>query len=139
MEEEPDRLKAMQEAYRILKPHGIALFSFLSYEVRFQSWMYLPFILYLRIFRKANGSNRTIQSLPWLRLGGKVNYKAFIDGGPYVYWFKLDEACQLLTRIGFEIVAVGSARQIKQGRMYKSWEELLGEKVEGMLHVVCTK
>jgi ubiquinone/menaquinone biosynthesis C-methylase UbiE len=133
------RLNALKESHRILKKGGTALFSFLSFEVRSKSPLYLPYLIYLQILRKLRGSKLTIQSLPWLKLGGKFNLNSLIDKGPYVYWYKLTEISQILREVGFEIVAVGSSYQINQAKLCESYEILLNGHLEGMLYFVATK
>lgn len=84
IEEDDKRLKAFREAYRILKNGGTALFSFLSFESRIKS----PFVLYLAylsMLRRLSGANRSIQYIPWLKLGGKFNFLALLDRSPYPY------------------------------------------------------
>lgn len=139
IDNEVGRLKALKEAYRILKSGGNALFSFLSFDVRSRSAAYLPYLMYLRLYRKLRGLNRSIQYLPWLKLGGKFNFSSLLDTGPYVYWYSLQEAQQILREVGFEIVAIGSTYQISQERMHVSLETWANEPIEGMLYFVCKK
>lgn len=139
IEDDGDRLKALKEAYRILKSGGTALLSFLSFEARSRSPLYIPYLMYLRLLRKLRGSNRSIQYLPWLKHQDKVNFSALVDIEPYVYWYKLQEIYQLLREVGFEVVAVGSDYQIMQGRMHSSVEALANEQIKGMLAFVCKK
>lgn len=134
-----DKATAIQEAYRILKPNGIALFSFVCMEARLQRREFTPFMGYIRALRKFRGTNQSIQHLPWLRVGGRFNYKVFIDSGPFAYWFYAQEAGELLQKHGFSIIAAGSRHQIKEGRMCKSCEELSNERIKGQLYIVCTK
>lgn len=138
IDDEVGRLKAVKEAHRILKSGGTALFSFLSFDVRSKSAVYLPYLMYLRFYRKLRGLNRSIQYLPWLKLGGKFNFSSFLDAEPYVYWYKLQEVDQILREAGFAVVAIGSAYQINQGRMHEL-ETLVNEPLEGMIYFVCKK
>jgi SAM-dependent methyltransferase len=135
IEEDDKRLKAFREAYRILNNGGTALFSFLSFESRIKS----PFVLYLSMFRRLSGSKRSLQYIPWLKLGGKLNFLALLDRSPYPYWYKLQEVHQILTEVGFNIVSVGSSYQIGQGKMYDDIESLKNEPIAGMLYFVCKK
>lgn len=139
IEDSEARLKALKEAYRILNKGGTALFSFLSFDARKSSAMYSVFLMYLGMLRNLRGSPRTIQYLPWLKHGGKINWSAFFDGEPYVYWYKLEEIDQFLREVNFEIVAVGSDRQIREGKMHQSIETLIKEPIAGMLYFVCKK
>lgn len=134
-----EREKAVCEAARILSPAGTALFSFVCIEARHTDWKYMPFLAYISLLRKLTASRKTLQSLPWLKLGGTFNVKALIDRGPYAYWFSLEEAGDLLRRGGFHVVAAGSNLQIQEGRMCDSLQALRRERVEGQLFVVCTK
>lgn len=139
IEDSEDRLKALKEAYRILNKGGTALFSFLSFDARKSSAMYSLFLMYLDMVRNLRGSDRTIQYLPWLKQGGKINWSAFLDRAPYVYWYKLEEADRLLREVNFEVVAVGSDLQLKQGKIHNSIETLVKEPIAGMLYFVCKK
>lgn len=139
IEDEASRINALREAYRIVKPGGTALFSFLCFEARERSAMYRPYLYYLRFLRKLSRANRTIQYIPWLKVGGKFNFSSLIDLSPYVYWYKLGEICHILSEVGFQIVAIGSTAQIKEEKMCKSCEALASEAVDGMLYVVGRK
>ena len=133
------RLTALREAYRVLRKGGTALFSFLSFEARSRSAKYFSFLLYLSLLRKLSGTNRSVQHLPWLKLGGKLNCGSFLDRGPYTYWYRLKEVERSLVAAGFQTVAIGSTRQISEGRMCASYEELAREPIDGMIYAVCTK
>ena len=138
IEEEDKRLKALTEAYRILKNGGTALFSFLNFESRIKSPL-VVYLAYLGMLRRLSGSNRSIQYIPWLKLGGKFNFLALLDRGPYPYWYKIPEAQQMLTKAGFKIVGVGSSYQIGQGKMCDNIESLKNQPIAGMLYFVCKK
>ncbi|MEG4247886.1 class I SAM-dependent methyltransferase [Microcoleus sp. Pol10D4] len=138
IEEEEKRLKALTEAYRILKNGGTAVFSFLSFESRIKS-PFVFYLAYLSMLRRLSGSNRSIQYIPWLKLGGKYNFLALLDRGPYPYWYKVQEAHQILTQVGFKIISVGSSYQIGKGKMCDDIESLKHELMAGMLYFVCKK
>ncbi|MBD2308787.1 class I SAM-dependent methyltransferase [Chroococcidiopsis sp. FACHB-1243] len=133
------KLKAFEEAYRILKPGGTALFSFLCFEVRAQTLIYKPYLVYLRILRSLQAKSLSLQYLPWLKLGGKWNLSALLDREPYVYWYRPQEVEQLLRTVGFEVTAVGSSAQIEGNSMCTSVEELARQPLAGGLYFVCTK
>ncbi|OKH25078.1 class I SAM-dependent methyltransferase [Chroogloeocystis siderophila] len=139
IENKIERSKAIQEAYRVLKKQGIALFSFLCLDSRRQSIQYLSFLMYLHITRKIRGSHCSLHYLPWLKLGGKPNWNALCDRQPYTYWYSLHEAVQALNKVGFTILAIGSTYQIQQRQMYASPESLVDEPIKGMLYCVCQK
>ena len=139
IENTASRLIALKEAYRVLRPGGTAVFSFLSFDARSKSALYVPYLVYLRVLRKLNGSRRSIQYLPWLRLRGKFNWGSLVDGRPYVYWYRLPEIGQLLEEAGFQIIAIGSNRQITRSGMHSSYRTLSEEPIDGMLYSVCRK
>ncbi|MCY7335130.1 MAG: class I SAM-dependent methyltransferase [Chamaesiphon sp.] len=133
------RLRALQEAYRILKPGGTGLFSFLSFDSRHSQFIYASYLKYLTTIRKLRGDNRSMQELPWLKLGGKFNPNALFDRPPYIYWYRHTEICDLVRSVGFEIVAIGSDPQIEADRLVTSDRELATRDLAGMLYVVVKK
>jgi|CXWL01.1.fsa_nt_gi SAM-dependent methyltransferase len=133
------RRHAMEEAIRILRPGGVALFSFLSHEVRSQAVHYRLFSTYLQALRLIRGARRKRQVWPWLRLGGRFNYRSLYDAGPYVYWYRLEEAVSELQSVGFKVKGVASRLQIEKGRLCESAEGLLQEPMAGGLYCVCSK
>jgi ubiquinone/menaquinone biosynthesis C-methylase UbiE/RimJ/RimL family protein N-acetyltransferase len=139
IEDPDDRVRALSEAYRILQPGGTALFSFLSYEVRTRNLLFLAFLLYLIILRKLRGSNKSTQLLPWLRQGGNPNFKALLDREPYNYWFRTEEATAAMANAGFQVLALGTTRQLENNRICKTCEELKRLPLGGMLYFVCKK
>jgi ubiquinone/menaquinone biosynthesis C-methylase UbiE len=134
-----DRSKALLESYRILKPGGIGLFSFLSFEVRSSDFPYSLYIPYLKVLRSFKKDALTIQHLPWMKLDGKFNQNSLLDRPPYTYWYMADEISNLLEEVGFQIVDIGSTTEIKNGLMKKSHRELDRQQLNGMLYVVVTK
>jgi ubiquinone/menaquinone biosynthesis C-methylase UbiE len=133
------RLKALQESYRILKPDGTGLFSFLNFESRSSQLIYSSYLTYLKLIRKLRGNNRPIQEQPWLKLGGKFNPNAIFDRPPYTYWYRVTEICDLLRSVGFEIVAFGTEKQIEADRLVTDDRELTARDLVGMLYVVVKK
>ncbi|MEG4519589.1 MULTISPECIES: methyltransferase domain-containing protein [unclassified Microcoleus] len=133
------RLNAFKEAHRILKKGGYILFSFLCFDCRTRNMGYLPYLKYLFFLRKIVGTNKTIQSIPWLKHHGKPNWSALLDKGPYTYWYKIEEICQICQKVGFEVVALGSEAQLKQGEITASSAEILKKPLDGMFYVVCCK
>ncbi len=133
------RRSAMREALRVLRPGGVAVFSFLSYRARSSSWTYKPFLWWLRSLRLLRGSRRGLQYQPWLRLNNSWNPTALWDRGPYIYWYKEREACDELVAAGFHVVAVGSDAQVAAGRLFDHVEDLVTAPFAGRLYVVCRK
>lgn len=133
------RALALHEAYRILRPGGTAIFSFLSYEARAANPLYQIVFAYLRLVRLLKGSPRSIQESPWLRLGGRPNVGALLDRGPYVYWFTMREAAAFLRSAGFRLRAIASSHQLDQQRTCESRDALEREPIRGTLYCVCEK
>lgn len=139
IEKREDRLTAVRESYRILKPGGIGLFSALSFDSRSAQGIYSGYFKYLEILRKLRGEDCSIQYLPWLKLGGKFNFNALIDRSPYTYWYRVSEFYELLKSVGFEIVSLGTDVQIAADRLKSTDLELLNEEKSGMLYIVVKK
>jgi SAM-dependent methyltransferase len=139
IDDREDRLKALHESYRILKPGGIGLFSALNFDARSSQAIYSSYFSYLTTLRKLRRDDLSIQNLPWLKLGGKFNFNALLDRSPYTYWYRVTEFYELLQSVGFEILALGSDAQIDADRLKSTDLELLNEKNAGMLYVVVRK
>lgn len=140
IDDEAGRVKALKEAYRILRAGGTGLFSFISFETRTGGVMYPWYRMYLYLVRKLLKSNRSTQYFPYVDSGGRLNYSSILLGsGPYLYRYKLREAYQALNEAGFTVVALGSREQITQGIMYNSLEEMSGQPITGAIYFVCKK
>jgi ubiquinone/menaquinone biosynthesis C-methylase UbiE len=139
IENDRDRLQALREAFRILKPGGTGLFSFLSFESRSSKLSYASYLAYLKTIRKLRGDELSIQYLPWMKLGGKLNINAILDRSPYTYWYRVAEIYNTLKSVGFEIVAIGTDPQISADDLKATARELLTEQLSGMLYVVVEK
>jgi SAM-dependent methyltransferase len=139
LENREDSLKAVQESYRILKPGGVGLFSVLNFEIRSVQPIFSIYYQYLKIFRKLRGDRRSVQSSPWFRLSGKFNFGTVIDRPPYVYWYRVTEIYELLRSVGFEIVSIGTNRQIDADSLKHTDLELLNEEMSETLYIVVKK
>lgn len=139
LERPADRLDALQELRRIVKPNGRIVLSFLSWEARSSSPMYQVILTHLRVVRLLTLSSHERQVLPWLRLGNRFNWKSLLDFGPYVYWFRTPEAAALVEQSGFRIDAIATTRQLLEGRVLKSPDELVREPHSGNLFMACTR
>ena len=133
------RARAVQEAFRVLRPGGIALFSVLSFEVRRSSPVYRSLIMYWRLLRWLRRSSLSVQSMPWMRLGDRFNPAALLDRDPHVYGFRTDEIVSLLENAGFSIQAVGSSRQIRLERLCANLGQLAEQQLEGAIYCVLRK
>jgi ubiquinone/menaquinone biosynthesis C-methylase UbiE len=101
------RKAALAEAVRVLRPGGVALFSFVCLESRLASPAQRAYVGYLRAARAVRRSRRPIQSMPRLRLRGRLDASALRDAGPYNWWYRSGEAEQDLVGAGFAIEAIG--------------------------------
>ena len=138
LDDERGRREAIAEAHRITKVGGLAIFSFLCYESRLQSGFYRALVAYLYTLRMFKRGTPYVQSLPWFRVGAKMNFHAILDRPPYVYWFRIGEAVELLKSCGFNIAAVGTRPQI-ENNLYASADDLSTADIDGMLYVICRK
>jgi SAM-dependent methyltransferase len=139
LEDEGDRRRVISEAFRILKPGGIALLSVLPFEVRTRSIRHRPYLLYLRLLRRLRRIRRPDQLLPRLRMRGRLNPGALRDAGPHVYWYRAEEMERELRGAGFEVEAIGSTPQVMSGDMRGSAIGLRDERLEGTLYAVCRR
>jgi SAM-dependent methyltransferase len=129
------RAKALKEAYRILRVGGTAIFSFISFETKTGGIMYQLYLMYLYLIRKLTGSNRSVQYTPLKTQGSAV----FLDRGPYLYRYKLQEACDDLTEVGFKVVAISCRDLMIQGKMYDSLAAMSEQSIKGAIYFVCQK
>ncbi|QOJ13432.1 MAG: class I SAM-dependent methyltransferase [Planctomycetia bacterium] len=139
LESAEDRQQALREAARIVRPGGVALFSFLGYEARLRGRSSAMMLRYLRLLRAISGAKRSPQTLPWLNLGGKWNYGALLDRGPYVYWYRIPEVHEFLSSAGFEITAAGVGHEVARGRIHESCAALAGSGAAGTIYVACRR
>jgi SAM-dependent methyltransferase len=139
IENPEDRLKAVQESYRILKPGGIGLFSVLSFEARNSQAIFSIYYKYLAILRKLRGDARNIQYSPWFKLGGRFNFGVITDRHPHTYWYRVTEIYELLKSVGFEMVSIGTDPQIGADSLKTTDIELLKEEISGNIYIVVSK
>lgn len=139
IEEAEDRWLALRKARRILKPGGTALFSFSCLEARMKSRPHAAYVRYLMLLRLFFHRTYSLQRQPWLKAGGRINPASFVDKGPYVYWYRLEEAAAALEEHGFEITAATSTAQAERGDIFDDHRMLTPSNVRGMIYFVCTK
>ena len=136
---ESDQCRAVDEAFRVLRPGGTLVACVLADRTRRQSWIQRRVISYLRCVRTLTRSRRSVQYSPWLRRDSKLRFGALLDRGPYVYWFEEKEAVALFQRAGFEVVSLGSDAQVAAGRFLETVDDLQHAPFRGGLYLVCRK
>lgn len=134
-----ERLRAVREAYRILRPGGVVVASFLSFRARLQSRFYKLARGYLATLRALTGRSLDRQFWPWLRRRDKIYLGALLDRGPHMYWIRDEEAADLFAGAGFEILGIGSDAQVSQGTLASSVAELVELPISGRLYLACRK
>jgi SAM-dependent methyltransferase len=139
IETEAGRRRAVAEAFRVLRRDGTALFSFLCFEARQTSLPHRIFMMWISILRALRGRRASVQLLPWLKLGDRFNWPALRDAGPYVYWFRMAEARDLLASAGFHITAVGTDAQMQPNGPATSVDAMRGQPVRGHMYFICRK
>jgi ubiquinone/menaquinone biosynthesis C-methylase UbiE len=137
------RCKAMKEAFRVLKPGGYAIFSFLSFEAREYSKIHKPFILWLKLIRFIKREHTSIHDQPWIKLpGGKFNFRLFLDQKPYNHWFDRYEAKKILSDSGFKPLFCGMGSDLMEMNIM-SCEDFFNfpraKPGTGMIYFVCQK
>ncbi len=130
-----DRGRTLEQAVRILRPGGTALFSALPYEVRSRSRLGRPYLAYLRMLRRIRGSRRPDQLLPRMRMRGRPTPAALLDSGPHVYWYRAAELERDLTAAGLEIVAIGTTPQAIEESMQARASGLDARTFAGTMYV----
>ncbi len=81
----------------------------------------------------------SMQASPWMRSNTKLRPLAFLDVGPYMYWYRETEAVDLFREAGFELSAIGTDAQVAAGHFFKSVDELTSAPFRGGLYIVCKK
>lgn len=139
IEDPADRLRAMREARRVLRPGGTALFSFLCFESRTKRTLHASFLRYLRVQRRLRRRRVSLQYQPWLLAGGAPNLGAIIDRPPYVYWYRLNEALESLEGAGFQVEWAGSTAQVTDETWSGDPRALASSRLDGMLYLACSR
>ncbi len=140
METHADHLKVMGEAYRIAKPGGILLISFLSMDSRLARPLHAAYTAYLKLLRSLKACNRPLQMQPWLKHNHKINYGALLDKPPYLYYFKLSEIGEIIKSCGFELIEIGSTYPISQKQeIWSDLTELPMHPINGAVFAACRK
>jgi len=140
IEDAADRRRAMDEAARILRRDGTALFSFLCFEARMNLPLYAAFARYLGVQRRLRRRDVSLQYQPWLKGGNRPNLSALLDRAPYVYWYRLREALGELDHAGFDITWTASTAQIeREPETALDPETDDPARLHGMVYVACRR
>jgi SAM-dependent methyltransferase len=134
-----DQRRAVAEAFRILQPGGTVVACLLADRSRRQSWRHSLVLAYLSVLRRVTFRPRSMQISPWMRSNAKLRLSALLDIGPYIYWFREEEAVALFQNVGFEIAAIGTDAQLADGRFFSSVGELKHAPFRGGLYIVAKK
>lgn len=135
------RQQAISESYRVLRNRGIAIFSVCCFPIRASQFIYKIFIIWIKILRCIFRKNVSIQNLPWLKLGGRFNFRSLLDYPPYVYWFDPSEFCNQLVSAGYQIVGVSvdSMLDKSQNAIVECVDDIDWKIANGHFYVVCRK
>jgi ubiquinone/menaquinone biosynthesis C-methylase UbiE len=137
------RSKAVKEAFRVLKPGGYAIFSFLSFEAREFSKIHKPLILWLKLIRFIKREYRSIHDQPWIKLpGGKFNFRFLLDQKPYNHWFDKYEAIKILSDSGFKPLFCGMGSDLMEMNIMSCEDFFNSPRSKpgtGMIYFVCKK
>ena len=132
------RVRAVQEAYRILAPGGVAVFSFLPFEAR-STGLWAGYLAHLALLRRLGRRNTSLRLQPWLRRSGRWNLRALLDRPPYVFRPTISEAVELLRGAGFSVRALAGTGQAAEGVLVDDASEVRFAASSDKLFVVCTK
>jgi SAM-dependent methyltransferase len=132
------RDKTVAEAFRILKPGGVALFNVLSYEFRLQSLVHRVYLAWLWMLRKTTGSETPMQYMPMLKQNNRFNRKALLNAGPYFYWFRAREIIDYLRNKGFEVEYAAYRGKDKKPKEVNPEDPVIRE-ATGHLYLACRK
>ena len=132
IEEKNQRLEALKEAYRILKPKGLMFSSFLEFRGRFYNYPLAIFIFFMRAIRKEEDIWERSRLLPWLKREGHFNLHFWKKNEPLNYWYTKNEILTLFSNCEFEIKEVFTSKMLtkKQFNVYSPG---------GMLYVITQK
>ena len=139
IEDPAGREAALREAARVLRPGGRALLSFVCLESRLASPAQRAYVAYLRALRTLRRDRRPVQSMPRLRLSGRLDAGALSDRGPYNWWYRAEEAEADLAAAGFTIEAIGFGADAERGALKRSAAEALADGAQGTLYAVAAK
>lgn len=128
-----DRMRALEESWRVLRPGGTLLLSVLPFQGRRANPFVSAAATVVKICRK-EAEYRDRRYLPWLRRGGRINVAYLVERQPYTYWFENEEIMEMVVVAGFRILEARTAAMILSDR--GGWRDggvlyVVGEKPKG--------
>jgi ubiquinone/menaquinone biosynthesis C-methylase UbiE len=120
------RERAFREAFRVLKPGGLMLFSVLSLRGASNSKVWGTLFALIRIIRTiTKKTERTEGGLyPWIRRAGKLRIGALLDTPPYAYWANEESLWRFLEEVGFTVDLAVWKNEVEKEKYVTSKEEL---------------
>ena len=89
--------------------------------------------------RRLRRDTRPIQSMPRLRLSGRLDPGALRDSGPYNWWYRAEEAETALGEAGFAVEAIGFGDQVVTGDLRRTAADGIAAGTGGTLYAVARK
>ena len=120
------RQRAFKEAFRVLKPGGIMVFSVLSLRGATHNKIASAFFSFIRTLRiLTNKKTKTIDGLyPWIKRAGKLRLGALLDMPPFAYWANEYALWCFLEEVGYQVEFAAWKNEIEEKKYVKSKEEL---------------
>jgi ubiquinone/menaquinone biosynthesis C-methylase UbiE len=120
------REKAFREAFRVLKPGGIMLFSVLSQRGATKNMVSRTLFAHIRTLRTlTNKRARTVEGLyPWIKRAGKLRLGALLDMPPFAFWADEESLWKLLEEIGYKVELAVWKNEVEEKKYLSCKEEL---------------
>jgi ubiquinone/menaquinone biosynthesis C-methylase UbiE len=99
------RLQALRECHRVLAADGVLLCSFLDWQGRWFNPLLGALLAPIKLL-KGDLRRLSPRYLPWMRVGGRVNFRCLFQRQSYAHWSDPAQARELLRAAGFGVVEV---------------------------------